>query len=64
MKVWQEATEMKVAVEAAALAAEGFDSLYEESAKNLLGRSPELMLLLSAYIAGKEKGSQPEQQAF
>ena len=56
VKAWQSASSMKTATEAAGKAAIEFDGLYEESAKNLLGRSPDLLLLLSAFLAGKEQG--------
>lgn len=54
LKKWQDASSMQEAVDAAKLCAKEFDGLYEESAMNLLGRTPELMLLLSAFRAGME----------
>jgi hypothetical protein len=53
MKEWEEATSMKAAVTAALRAAKAFDDLYEESAKNLLARTPRLMDVLSAVQAGR-----------
>jgi len=71
LKSWMEADSMQGAAKAAWDCAEEFDGLYEESAKNLLGRTPDLMLLLSAYAAGKRKGAeveaakhQPQQQTL
>lgn len=55
LRVWNEATSMKEAVEAARQTAEFFDGLYEESATNLLARTPELLKLLAAYLAGKKE---------
>ena len=56
LKEWQQADTMQKAVEAARKAAREFDGLYDESAMNLLARTPDLMLLLSAFVAGKEDG--------
>ncbi len=52
---------MTDAVQAAKDAATAYSELYEDSAKNLLGRTPNLMLLLSAYVAGKQDAEEPEQ---
>lgn len=56
LKEWSSATSMAKAIEAASKTAKEFDGLYDESAKNLLGRTPDLILLLSAYMAGKADG--------
>lgn len=69
LKEWEEATSLKKAVAAAVKAARAFDDLYEESATNLLARTPRLMDLLSAVQAGREweryeqkKRSAPQQE--
>jgi hypothetical protein len=62
LKAWLEAEAMQDAVKAADAAAREFDGLYTESAKNLLARSPDLMLLLSAYMAGKRAGEEAERK--
>ena len=54
------AEDMKTAVEAAAAAAKEYDGLYDESAKNLLAREPQLMMLLSAFLAGRQYGVEEE----
>lgn len=71
LKTWMEATTLQEAATAAKAAAEEFDGLYGESAQNLLLRTPDLMLLLSAYMAGKRAGEaaekerhQPQQQTI
>lgn len=71
LKEWQEATSLKKAVEAAVKAARAYDDLYEESAKNLLARTPALMDLLSAVQAGRmwerheqKKRSAPQQESL
>lgn len=53
LKEWEEATSLKKAVEAAVKCARAYDDLYEESAKNLLTRTPRLMDVLSAVQAGR-----------
>ena len=60
LKTWMTAETMQEAVAAAQAAAKEFDGLYTESAKNLLARNPDLMLLLSAYMAGKRAGEAAE----
>jgi hypothetical protein len=64
LKQWQEAETIKEAKEAAGKAARCFDSLQEQSALNLLNRTPDLMLLLSAYVAGKEDGASGRETIF
>lgn len=56
LKKWEEAETMQEAVAAARGAAQEYDGLYEESARNLLARKPTLMALLSAYVAGRSDG--------
>lgn len=56
LKKWEAAESMQEAVEAAKMAAQEYDGLYEESAKNLLARKPTLMMLLASYLAGREAG--------
>lgn len=71
LKTWMDADSIQAAAKAAADCAAEFDGLYTESAKNLLARTPDLMLLLSAFAAGKQAGiaaeaarHQPEQQTI
>jgi hypothetical protein len=56
LKKWEAAESMQDAVAAAKGAAEEYDGLYEDSAKNLLARKPTLMMLLAAFLAGRERG--------
>lgn len=54
LRRWREAEEIKEAVECAHEAAQAFDQLREQSALNLIAREPDLMLLVSAYMAGRK----------
>lgn len=56
LKKWEAADSMQEAVEAAQKAAQEYDGLYPDSAKNLLARKPTLMMLLAAYLAGRTDG--------
>lgn len=56
VKAWAQAADVQEATKQAVLAAKEFDGLYDESAKNLLARTPDLMLLLTAFMAGREAG--------
>lgn len=53
LKQFKEATTMKASAAAAAKVAQSFSELYEESAKNLLTRTPDLIDVLGAVQAGR-----------
>lgn len=56
LKEWVAAEDMETAIKAAAAAAEEYDGLYEDSAKNFLAREPQMMMLLSSFLAGRQYG--------
>jgi hypothetical protein len=64
LKDWQEAQSFTAGTEAAAKAAREFNGLYEESAQNLLARTPDLFSLLTAYMAGKADGEAEEREKY